>query len=316
MSDSPLVTIVTPSYNQAAYLEQTIRSVLTQDYPNLEYLIVDGGSKDGSLEIIRKYSDKLAWWVSEPDHGQAEGINKGLQRAKGEYVAWLNSDDYYLPGVIAQAVELLQLNPAAAFVFGDVLAVDENSQITNVMHYGNWDLSDLMMFNIIGQPGVLMRRSILEKAGYLDLSYHYLLDHQLWLRMGLLGKPVYARQTWAAARFHSEAKNVAHAAEFGAEAYRIVAWMEAEPKFQPHLSPIRLQVMAGAHRMNARYLLDGDQPWQALKAYWKGLTSYAPIVLPEWHRMVYALLSILGLKNLRRVYLKLRYRIQKPGVKN
>ncbi len=123
-SSLPRVSIVTPSFNQAAFLEETIQSVLSQDYPNLEYIIIDGGSTDGSVEIIKKYADKLAYWVSEKDTGQADAINKGLIRVTGEIVAWLNSDDIYLPGTIRAAVEALQAHPDCGLVYGDVLSVD------------------------------------------------------------------------------------------------------------------------------------------------------------------------------------------------
>ncbi|HZD55353.1 MAG TPA: glycosyltransferase family 2 protein [Anaerolineales bacterium] len=112
----PLVSIVTPSYNQVGFLEEAIHSVLSQDYPRLEYIIVDGGSTDGSLGIIRRYADQLAWWVSEPDQGQTDAINKGFAHARGEIFAWLNSDDAYLPGAISEAMEFLQANAKVGMV--------------------------------------------------------------------------------------------------------------------------------------------------------------------------------------------------------
>ncbi len=204
----PRVTVITPSYNQAAFLEQTIQSVLDQAYPNLEYMIVDGGSTDGSVEIIRKYADKLAWWVSEKDSGQGEAINKGFARASGDLVAWLNSDDLHLPGMIAAAVEAFEAHPEAGLVYGDVLSIDGSGQPINLMKFKPYTLADLMEFRIISQPGVMMRREILAQAGFLDQSYHYLLDHELWLRMARLAGMVYIPRQLAAARFHAAAKNL------------------------------------------------------------------------------------------------------------
>jgi glycosyltransferase involved in cell wall biosynthesis len=312
MSDQPLVSIITPSYNQAAFLEQTLRSVLDQDYPNLEYLVVDGGSDDGSVEIIKRYESRLAWWVSEKDRGQAEAINKGLARAKGDYVTWLNSDDFYLPGAIRSAVEVLQARPETALVYGDVLAVDATGKVTKVLRYANWGLEGLMGFNIIGQPAVFMRRSALERAGTLDLSYHYLLDHQLWLRVAQQGAMQYVPQQWAAARFHSQSKNVAASANFGKEAYRIVEWMQGQPALSETYWRLERKIWAGAHRINARYLLDADRPREAFGAYWKSLRADAPTALKEWNRMVYCLLAMAGLKGLRPLYQKVRESASQP----
>ena len=165
--DLPRVSIITPSFNQAQFLEQTICSVLSQNYPNLEYWVIDGGSTDGSLEIIHKYAGQLAGWVSEPDRGQAEGINKGLARATGEVVAWLNSDDLYYRGAIEAAVDTLSTNPRASFVFSDVESIDEAGQPFHRMRYGHWGLADLMRFRIIGQPAVFIRRTFLAQTGLL-----------------------------------------------------------------------------------------------------------------------------------------------------
>jgi glycosyltransferase involved in cell wall biosynthesis len=140
MSSYPLVTIVTPSYNQANFLEETIQSVLSQDYPNLEYIIIDGGSTDSSVDLIRKYEDRLAGWISEEDSGQAEAINKGFERATGEIVAWINSDDYYLPGAIRSAVEALEAHPECGFVYGDAVSINGAGEPFNVMNCGDWGL--------------------------------------------------------------------------------------------------------------------------------------------------------------------------------
>jgi len=307
MDSRPLVSIVTPSYNQAAYLEIAIRSVLEQDYPHIEYLVADGGSTDGSAEIIQKYADRLAWWASEKDEGQADGANKGFRRAKGEIVGWLNSDDVYHPGAIAGAVAAFEANPEAGLVFSDVDSIDGSGELINVMRFGPRSLEDLMAFKIISQPGVFMRRALLEQVGYLDPQYHLLLDHHLWLRMARLAPLVYMPGVrWSAARFHAAAKNVAQADAFGRDASRIAEWLSSAPEFAAFLPKNQRKVWAGAHRLNAFYLLDGGQPGAALKAYWKGFWQSPAAVLPDWYRILYALLSPLGLSGLRESYLHRR----------
>lgn len=314
MNSAPLVSIITPSFNQAQFLEKTMLSVLEQDYPNIEYLVADGGSNDGSVEIIRKYGDRLAWWVSEKDRGQADAVNKGFSRAKGEFIAWVNSDDYYLPGAVSHAVKVLQEHPDAGLVFGNVQVVDKDEEIINTLTYGDWQLPELMTFHIIGQPAVFMRREILEKAGYLDLNYHFLLDHQLWLRMGLAAGYRYIPALWARAHYHEGCKNLAQAAEFGKEARRIVEWMKSEPLFEPYLRKNQRKVDAGAERLNAFYLLDAREYQASFKAYWRSLLLDPAAVMPEWYRMVFALFAPLGLEKWKESYLQKRRKKWKTNI--
>jgi GT2 family glycosyltransferase len=301
-----LVSIITPSYNQASYLEQTLRSVLGQDYPDIEYIVIDGASTDGSVEIIRKYADRLAYWVSEKDHGQAGAINKGFARAHGEIVAWLNSDDYYLPGAVAAAVKVFDENPEVALVYADMLAVDAQGQTTNELKYQQLSLEDLLCFQIIGQPAVFMRRSALEKTGGLDSTFHFLLDHLLWIRIAQQGKLIHVDQTWAAARYHAEAKNRAKAAEFGREAFRILETVAQDGNLAPALAKVNRRARASAHRVDARYLLDGGQPAAALSAWTRALFIHPPTALKRMNIFVSALLNLLGLGALREVILQRR----------
>ncbi len=268
--------------------------------------MVDGGSTDGSVEIIRKYADQLAWWVSERDAGQADAINKGLQRAKGEIVAWLNSDDVYRPGAIAAAVQAFQENPHAGLVYGDAITIDAGGRELNRLRFGEWGLEELMGFRIICQPAVFMRRSALEAAGYLDPVYHYMLDHQLWLRIACVSELVHVPQVWAAARHHPEAKNVAQAEGFSQETIRLIDWMETHPSLAPLLAANRRRIEAGAYRLSARYLLDAGMPGPALRAYWRALKGSPRFALQHWHRMLYAVLSLMGGKSLAPIYYRIK----------
>lgn len=293
------VSIITPSYNQAKYLEQTIQSVLNQNYAALEYILIDGGSDDGSLEIIKKYQDKFAYWISEKDGGQAEAINKGFARATGEVVAWLNSDDYYLPDAVSSAAKVFAENPEVVFVYGNMLAVDAQGKTFNALTYKQLTLADLLCFQIIGQPAVFMRRSALQKTSGLDVSFHFLLDHLLWIQLAQRGKVLHVNQTWSAARYHAEAKNRAKAAEFGAEAFRILQAAQADAALAPVLAKVKRRAQASAQRVNARYLLDGGLPAQALSAWLSALRIHPPTALARMNIFVSALLNLCGLGELR-----------------
>jgi glycosyltransferase involved in cell wall biosynthesis len=301
-----LVSIITPSFNQASYLEQTILSVLEQDHSDIQYIVVDGASTDNSVEIIKKYESKLAYWVSEKDNGQADAINKGFARATGEIIAWLNSDDYYLAGAVSAAVKIFEEHPDVVLVYGNVLAVDEHGKTFNIMSYKQLTLEDLLCFQIIGQSSVFIRRSALQAAGGLNADFHFLLDHHLWIRLAQQGKLLYIPQTWSAARYHAEAKNRAQAAKFGREAFRILDVVAQDKNLMPVLAKVNRRARASAHRVDARYLLDGGQSASALSAWMRALFIHPPTALARLNIFVSALLNFFGLGDLRSAILRMR----------
>ncbi len=205
-----LVSIVTPSYNQARYLEETMRSVLEQDYPHIEYIVVDGGSTDGSREIIEKYADRLAWWVSEKDRGQTEAINKGFARARGEALAWINSDDTYQPGAVREAVEFLRLNPQVGLVYGDANYIDERGRVIGRFPAAQTDYRRLRQGYVhIPQQAAFFRADLWRKVGPLDESFYFAMDYDLWVRLAREAPIVYHPRLWANFRLHSDAKTIA-----------------------------------------------------------------------------------------------------------
>src|SRR5204863_4372072 len=174
-----------PSFNQAAYLEQTMRSVLLQGYPDLEYIVVDGGSRDGSVEIIRRYEPWLAYWVSEPDRGQAHAINKGLASSTGAILAWLNSDDFYPPGTLPLVARRLALGRASALV-GHCLRLDADGSPPRLLRGRYASRRRLLAFwkgYEMHQPSIFWRREVFEEVGLLDEELHYVLDFDYWVRL-------------------------------------------------------------------------------------------------------------------------------------
>jgi glycosyltransferase involved in cell wall biosynthesis len=206
----PLVSIVTPSFNQARYLESTIRSVLDQDYPNLEYIIVDGGSSDGSEAIIRRFSDRLAWWVSEKDRGQTDAINKGFAHAKGEILAWLNSDDTYQPHAITEAVAFLRDQPQVGLVYGNANFIDENGAVIGRFPAAQTDYRRLRQGYVhIPQQASFWRADLWRRVGPLDPSFYFAMDYDLWVRLAALAPLQYTPRLWANFRLHRQGKTIA-----------------------------------------------------------------------------------------------------------
>lgn len=292
MNNSPLVSIVTPSYNQGDYLSPAIESVLAQDYPYLEYGIVDGGSSDQTLDIINRYQDRLTWWVSEADQGQADAVNKGIRRSRGEIIGWLNSDDLYLPGAVRKAVAAMQRS-GADLVFGNALTIDHQGILLNTLEFGHWELEELMRFRVICQPAVFIRKRAWEEVGGLNTRYHFMLDHHLWLKIASRFKVSFVDEFLAASRFHGEAKNVSSASDFAGEIRRLVDWMRESDILGDRYREDRRRILGGANRLSARYLLDGGEPAQALRIYLKALYYWPDYTLEHTHRIVYALMNTL-----------------------
>ena len=180
MINYPKISIVTPSFNQGEYLERTIKSILGQEYPNLEYIICDGGSTDNSVEIIRKYEDCLTWWCSEKDNGQTDAINKGMKKATGDICCWINSDDVLLPNALNIVGDYYLNHPDTEFLNGLTVEIDKEDR---VLKFNHMIMSGFFFrhgcYNI-SQQGMFWRRNLFEKLGYLDDSFHAKMDVE-WL---------------------------------------------------------------------------------------------------------------------------------------
>jgi glycosyltransferase involved in cell wall biosynthesis len=219
----PLVSIVTPSYNQGQYIRETIESVLTQDYPNIEYWVIDGGSTDSTLDILRSYNhDPRFDWISESDKGQSDAINKGWSRCHGEILAWLGSDDLYYPGAITSQVNYLLSHPDVDAVYSDAVYISSDGQPTRVYWSRNFSQHELLRICYIPQPTTFLRRSLVEGTGPLDVSLHHALDYDYWLRACLRGTFAYSPGKIAKYRLHADSKTVAQSTKFNPEIERIV----------------------------------------------------------------------------------------------
>lgn len=204
MQALPKISIITPSYNQGHYIEETIQSILSQGYPNLEYIIIDGGSNDSTVEVIKKYQDQITYWVSEKDKGQSDAINKGIKMATGDIVAWLNSDDVYTPGTLQAVANAFIANPTAGIVYGDVESFFPDGR-TDVW-VNRFEPADFFSRVSIHQPAVFWKRELHATFGYIDESFYYLMDYDLWARIFFNTPSIRVEKTLARFRVHDSAK--------------------------------------------------------------------------------------------------------------
>jgi glycosyltransferase involved in cell wall biosynthesis len=216
----PRISIVTPSFNQAPFIEETMRSVLLQGYPNTEYIVIDGGSTDGTVDIIRKYERWLTYWVSEPDQGQSDAINKGWQRCTGELLTWMNSDDYYMPNVFSQVAGTYVANGAPDMIYGEI-GVTDGTRLTELGYQVSRNKM-LSALNFPQQSASFFKRSVVEAAGYLDSSLHYVMDFALILKiLANTDRLVYVPATLGVFRFHPASKTTTSAVKFADELIRV-----------------------------------------------------------------------------------------------
>ncbi len=222
----PRITVVTPSFNQAPYLEQTLKSVLDQDYPNLEYFVFDAGSKDGSAEIIHRYADRLAYHEIAPDRGQSDAIEKGWRRATGEILCWLNSDDYFLPGALQTAAQAFRTDPQLVMLCGTIAIVDGQGRTLRHKRPPALTTERLLPWGgVPGQAAVFLHRRVFDEIGGPRVDLHYVLDWELWLRVLLTYGPDRVRGTHevlAGAREWAQAKTETAAGRDAAEARRVL----------------------------------------------------------------------------------------------
>lgn len=208
MQTQPRISIVTPSFNQGRFIEETIRSVIDQDYPDIEHIVVDGASTDETLEVLQRYTGKIRW-LSEPDHGQADAINKGLRMATGDILAYLNSDDAYLPGAFASAAAAFARHPEVGLAYGDCYAVDENGQRYGLIRGHPYNVKRMIMRGeFVPQQAAFWSRQVMDTVGMFDASLHFCMDHDYFIRIGQRFPGFYLGQPLANFRFHGASKTV------------------------------------------------------------------------------------------------------------
>lgn len=270
-SEWPCISIVTPSYNQSEFIEETIRSVLLQGYPNLEYIIIDGGSTDSSIEIIKKYQNYFSYWVSEPDKGPADAINKGWQKTSGEIIAYLNSDDLYLPRALADIAEAFHQNPNTKAICGNELKIDREGFVLAESNQKDVSRLSLLNLNFISQPSTFIKKTLLDSIGGINLSIKYTFDFELWLRVTRSSSIKSIPNLLSVTRWHNDTITRTKRSNIGSE---LVVVITREMKVYPDglTSQEKRKILFQVNRLAMDLYGENQKNWQSIKymlpAFW------------------------------------------------
>lgn len=292
------ISVVVPSYNQGKFIRRTIDSILDQGYPDLELIVMDGGSTDETLAVLKSYGDRI-FWQSAPDRGQTQAVNNGWKHATGEILGWVNSDDILLPGALRAVADCYQSQPAIQWLYGHCRYIDAADRVLGDYPTRPYNFETLIknIQNYIPQPAVFLRREVIGDVGYLNETLHYVMDLEYWLRLGMRFPAFYLDQPLACLRLHQEAKSVASFEKFSLELATVMESFFTRTDLPENLRCLKTASLARA------YLLAADMN------FWAGdLHAARQFALKSWqqqpfhlHRLyLYLLLGKTGLRLARR----------------
>lgn len=241
----PRVSIVTPSYNSAGSIEGTIASILSQGYPDLEHIVVDGGSTDGTIAILHRYPHVI--WTSEQDAGQSDALNKGFRKATGDIIGWLNADDTYEAGTLRAVAEFFLKNPTIDMVHGDINWIDAAGRAIVRVPGRELDLASALLSNPVNQQAAFFRRSVCERVGYLRTDLHYAMDYEFWLRLARCLRSRYVPQLWANFRIMPGTKTVENRQGFWLEILRVFDELFQDPQLPEEVRAVERRARGRMH---------------------------------------------------------------------
>ena len=285
---APLVSIVTPSYNQAAFLEETIRSVLDQDYPHIEYVVVDDGSTDGSVEIIRRHADRLAWWTQQENAGQAAALNRGFAQTRGELLAFLNSDDTLLPGAVTALVEAFGDDRELLLVYGDALTQQDGREI-GTLRAREWDPRELVRTgaNPVPQQASMWRREAWDLAGPFEEGSFFFFEYEFLVRLSVHGRARRLDRPLATFRLHAASKTVEPSVAKAEDAVRLADTFFGGPRFPPALQRYARRGRASFHLRAAFVYYQAAHVARARRQFARAFVL-APFAFSRLHLLLFA----------------------------